>query len=196
MIRRYAFGGRIQMRATVIGLMVLAISLALAAEPAWAKKKQEFSDEPINIISDKLDVDNQNQVAYFIGKVKATQGDLIITCDKLEVYYEREGGKAAAEDKKETGQGGGIMDQGGKVREVVALGHVKIVQKDRVAVGRKATYWAGGRKILLEGKATVWRGKNTVSGEKVTVFLDENRSVVHGQPGKRVTVTLTPGSQR
>lgn len=182
------------MRALMIRVLVLTALLSCLAAPAPAKQEPEFSDEPINIVSDTLEVDNKGQVAKFIGKVKAIQGDLIITSDRLEVYYERD---AKEEPKGEQKPGGaGIMDKGGKVRKVVALGHVKIVQKDRVAVGQKATYWAGGRKILLEGKATVWRGKNTVSGEKITVFLDENRSVVHGQPGKRVTVTITPGSQR
>ena len=181
------------MRAPIIRLLVLTAFIACLASPALAQKGPELSDEPINIVSDTLEVDNKAQVAKFIGKVKAVQGDLIITSDRLEVYYEREAEDAKKGEKK---HGGGVMDQGGKVRQVVALGHVKIVQKDRVAVGQKATYWAGGRKILLEGKATVWRGKNTVSGEKITVFLDENRSVVHGQPGKRVTVTLTPGSER
>ena len=38
----------------------------------------------------------------------------------------------------------------------------------------------------------MWRGENQVSGEKITVFLDEDRSVVHGQPGKRVAVTIKP----
>jgi lipopolysaccharide export system protein LptA len=66
------------------------------------------------------------------------------------------------------------------------------VQQDRVAVGQRATYWAGGRKILLEGQSTVWRGKNQVSGEQITVFLDEDRSIVHGTPGKRVAVTIVP----
>lgn len=177
-------------------LMGLTLAFALCVSPAWAAKTMEpsSSDQPIHVVSDSLEVDNKTQVAVFIGAVKATQGDVTIVSDKLEVYYDKD---AKEQPKKEKGEEGspGIMDGGGKVRKVIALGHVKITQKDRVAVGRKATYWAGGRKILLEGKSTVWRGQNQVSGEKITVFLDQDRALVHGAPGKRVAVTIQPKKQ-
>ena len=176
-------------------LAALFLVSALCAAPAWAAQAKEpmSSDQPIHVVSDSLEVDNKNQLAVFIGAVKATQGDVTIVSDKLEVFYDKD---AKDQPKKQEGEGApGIMDGGGKVRKVVALGHVKITQKDRVAVGRKATYWAGGRKMLLEGKSTVWRGKNQVSGEKITVFLDQDRAVVHGKPGKRVSVTIQPQKQ-
>jgi lipopolysaccharide export system protein LptA len=163
-----------------------------AAWAATAAPGPPASDQPIHVVSDRLEVDNKAQVANFLGAVKATQGDVSISCDKLEVHYDRQGRPGGEPASGEAGSG--LMDSGGKVRKVVALGHVKIRQKDRLAVGRKATYWAGGRKMLLEGKATVWRGRNQVSGEKITLFLDQDRAVVHGKPGKRVAVTIVPGS--
>ena len=169
-----------------VGALVLSLIFGSALAASAAKAPFTSSDEPVHVVADSLEVDNKNQVANFIGKVKATQGDVKITCDKLAVYYDNQGS-----DKK--GSGGGMMDGGGKVRKVVAMGHVKVVQKDRIAVGRKATYWAGGRKMLLEGKATVWRGKNQVSGEKITVFMDQDKAIVHGKPGKRVSVSIVPG---
>ncbi len=174
-------------------LTALALACALGAAPVLAAKQAEpvSSDEPIHVVSDKLEVNNKTQVAVFSGAVKATQGDVTITSDQLKVFYDRDARDKTPAEKAEGGAPG-IMDGGGKVRKVVALGHVKITQKDRVAVGRKATYWAGGRKMLLEGKATVWRGKNQISGEKITVFLDQDRAVVHGAPGKRVSVTIQP----
>jgi len=175
----------------------LAVCCALSVPPAPAAPQTAepaSSDQPIHVVSDSLEVDNKTQVAVFIGAVKATQGDVTIVGDKLEVYYDRDAEDKAKKPDQPKSEGGapGIMDGGGKVRKVIALGHVKITQKDRVAVGRKATYWAGGRKMLLEGQATVWRGQNQVSGEQITVFLDQDRAVVHGEPGKRVAVTIQP----
>ena len=165
--------------------VIAIVGMAAAVCLSWAAhaKVLEKRDQPVHVVADRLEVDNKRQVATFIGSVRATQGDVTITSDKLEVYYERKGGEGAV---------GGISDGGGKVRKVVAVGHVKIVQDGRVAVGRRATYWAGARKILLEGNATVWRGRNQISGEKITVFLDQDRAVVHGRPGKRVSVTIAP----
>jgi lipopolysaccharide export system protein LptA len=186
-------------------ILALVLLLSLGAPSAsLAFTAPMKSDQPIHVVSDRLEVDNKTQVANFIGAVKAVQGDVTINSDSLEVYYDREAPDQAAKPAAakpagaEPGQEGapsadqGLMDGGGKVRKVVAIGHVKIVQTDRVALGQRATYWAGGRKILLEGQATVWKGKNQVSGEQITVFLDEDRSIVHGTPGKRVAVTIVP----
>ena len=180
-------------------MLVVAACLGLIWAPAALAFTTEKSDQPIHVVADRLEVDNKAQVANFIGNVKAVQGDVTINSDTLEVHYDREAAEAAeakpqpaAEKAAEPQQNQGLMDGGGKVRKVVAIGHVKITQQDRVGVGRIATYWAGARKILLEGEATVWKGKNQISGEQITVFLDDDRSVVHGKPGKRVAVTIIP----
>ncbi len=177
-------------------LFVVIIALFMAAPAAAQLTTPEASDEPVHVVADRLEIDNNIQVAVFTGTVKASQGDVKIDCDTLKVYYDQgegaDGGKPNAADR--AASDAGIMDTGGKVRKVEAMGHVKITQKDRVAVGSKATYWAGARKMLLEGKATVWQGKNQLSGAKITVFLDQNRSVVHGQPGKRVSMTIAPSA--
>lgn len=174
-------------------LAALALTSALClAGGAHAFTTPEKSDQPIHVVADRLEVDNKAQVAHFIGTVKAVQGDVTITSDVLEVYYDREASADKPAHKLAGEQSDGLSDGGGQVRKVVAIGHVKIVQKDRLGVGQKATYWAGGRKVLLEGQATVWRGQNQVSGEQITVFLDDDRSIVHGSPGKRVAVTIMP----
>jgi lipopolysaccharide export system protein LptA len=172
-----------------LGLCLLP-AVALAASGAANEIKRS---DPIHVIADHLEVNNSLQLANFIGSVKAVQGDVTIVCDRMEVYYE-------SKNKQDTENGeappNAIMDNGGSIRTVVALGHVKITQGDRVAVGRKATYWAGSRKILLEGQATLWRGPNQVSGEQVTVYLDENQSIVESRPGRRVSVTIFPEDNR
>lgn len=185
---------------TLTLVLVFVLCLLLPAVGQAAKGPAMSSDQPIHVVADSLEVDNKTQVANFIGAVRAVQGDVTILCDKLEVYYDQEKQQQEKPEQAKPAAGGegekGLMDGGGAVRMVVAVGHVKITQKDRVAVGQKATYWAGGRKILLEGQATVWRGRNQVSGEKITVFLDQDRSVVHGKPGKRVSVTIVPDSEK
>lgn len=169
---------RFALTALVIAITALTATTALAVDPM-------ASDKPISVNADSLEVDNKANIAHFVGNVDAVQGDVKIKCDQLDVHYSNQGKK----DKEEAGM---MAGGGGRVTKVVALGHVKITQKDRVAMGRKGTYWAGGRKLLMEGKATVWQGKNQVAGDKITVYLDKDRAVVHGKPGKRVSVTIVP----
>jgi len=85
----------------------------------------EKSDQPIHVVADRLEVDNKAQMANFIGNVKAVQGDVTINSDSLEVHYDRDAVEAApAKPKPEGAESQGLMDGGGKVRKVVAIGHV------------------------------------------------------------------------
>ena len=46
------------------------------------------SKKPIDIESDRLEVDDKTHIAIFIGNVSATQGDYNLKAPRLEVYYE------------------------------------------------------------------------------------------------------------
>ena len=172
-------------RIAAVICLYLVSDLAVAATAPEQTKR----NDPIHVIADRLEVDNVKQIANFIGAVKAVQGDVTIVCDKMEVYYERNQPQVNDQKREATDN---LMDDGGRVHSVVAQGQVKITQADRVAVGRKATYWAASRTILLEGQATAWKGHNQVSGEQITLYLDENQSIVESKPGRRVTVTMFP----
>ena len=84
---------------------------------------------------------------------------------------------------------------GNEIREIVALGNVKIYEGDRLATGNKAVLDNREQKIILTGQPKVWQGKDMVSGEKITVFLNEDRSIVEGGPDRRVEVILHPKSE-
>ena len=81
-------------------LAVLTVLVLIFAPAALAAKTKgpESSDQPIHVVSDRLEVDNKTQVANFIGKVKAVQGDVTIDCDQLLVYYDRQE-EAQAQEK-------------------------------------------------------------------------------------------------
>ncbi|MBU1154396.1 MAG: LPS ABC transporter substrate-binding protein LptA, partial [Proteobacteria bacterium] len=67
---------------------LLALCLAAAGSVGAATMPMASNDQPIHVVADSLEVDNKTQVATFIGTVKAVQGDVKITCDKLSVYYD------------------------------------------------------------------------------------------------------------
>ena len=46
------------------------------------------SKKPIDIESDRLEVDDKRHMAIFIGNVSATQGDNNLKAPRLEVFYE------------------------------------------------------------------------------------------------------------
>jgi lipopolysaccharide export system protein LptA len=112
----------------------------------------------------------------FQGNVLAKQGDLTIHADVARVYY----------DKKEGGT---------EIREIVASGNVKIFEGDRLATGNRAVLNNREQKIVLTEQPKVWQGKDMVSGEKITIFLKEDKSIVEGGSGRRVEVILYPKNE-
>jgi lipopolysaccharide export system protein LptA len=79
-----------------------------------------------------------------------------------------------------------------KLKEISAIGNVKIVQLDRRATGQKATFQQEENKLILDGEAVVREGENEIRGERVTFYINEERSLVEGGKGNRVNTRITP----
>jgi lipopolysaccharide export system protein LptA len=77
---------------------------------------------------------------------------------------------------------------------MVATGNVRIDQGTRWAVGGRATYEQEQRTLVLTENPVLHDGPNVVVGERVTVYLDENRSVVEGGQ-KRVKAVFHPNEK-
>lgn len=154
---------------TMLLTWVLAISVAIASPGA----RKTSSNLPITIKSNELSADNKGKTAIFIGKVVAKQGDVTIFCDKMTVYY----GKAQ-----------------GDVDKIEADGNVRVVQENRTGLGAHAVYDSKEAKVTLTGGAPkVMQGADTVSGEVITYFIDDDRSSV---TGGRVEATIHPQSSK
>lgn len=136
------------------------------------------SGQPLRISSQQLEADNKQLVITFTGNVVAKQGEMTIYTDVARVYYEKK-------------------EEGNEVREIVATGNVKIQEKDRLATCQKAVFTNAEQKIVLTGQPKVWQGKDMVSGEKIVLLLEEDKSLVESGPDHRVEVILYPkGEQR
>jgi len=137
---------------------------------------KERSKLPIHIKSDELSADNRARIAVFTGKVSARQGDVTILSDKLVVRYN---------------------DDTGGVDQVEALGNVRVLQKERTAFAARALYDNQGGWITLTGdNPRVFQGDDMVTGEVITYYIDEDRSVVVSGPKKRVEMTVHPDSRK
>jgi lipopolysaccharide export system protein LptA len=148
--------------------------------------------KPIYIEADRMESDQQQDVVVFTGRVQAKQDDVVIQADEMTVHY-----AAAQADKaagKEIREGNGPDNKAGEntisrnISTILARGHVKIVKGDWYATGDTMHYFADERKVELTGNAKAWQDQNTISGEHITMYLDEGRSVVErsGPQGQRV----------
>jgi len=152
-------------------LFIMTMVLASVAIATTAVRKTG-SNLPITIKSNELSADNKGKTAIFTGKVVAKQGDVTIFCDKMTVYY------------------GAVQ---GDVDKIEADGNVRIVQENRTGLAAHALYDSrAGKVILTGGGPKVMQGTDTVSGEIITYFLDDDRSSV---TGGRVEATIHPKSK-
>ena len=73
----------------------------------------------------------------------------------------------------------------------MADGEVKMSQGERWATGGHVVFDQTQRTVVLSQNAVVHDGSNQVSGERIVVYLDQQRSVVEGGSG-RVQAVLIP----
>ncbi|MGH7787380.1 MAG: lipopolysaccharide transport periplasmic protein LptA, partial [Candidatus Binatia bacterium] len=126
---------------------------------------------PVHIDADRMEFDYRTRVLTYRGTVNVTQADMTLRSDVLTVSLDQE--------KIE------------RPKEVVAEGNVLITKGERKASGGKAVFDNVARTVTLSDHAHLQDGPNEVAGERVVVYLDEERSVVEG--GKeRVRAVLVP----
>lgn len=128
--------------------------------------------EPISVRADKLEFSYRDRVLTYTGEVVVTQADLTLKADVLSVSIDEKGAD--------------------RLRQIVATGNVEIKQGERSATGGKAVFDQQQRRVELTDNPVLREGPNQISGDRVVVYLDEERSVVEGGD-KRVQALLFPG---
>jgi lipopolysaccharide export system protein LptA len=168
-----SFGKDIVMKWRASGLflaVVFLLPVTVAAAPVTASDNRG----PIHVVSDRLEADDEAQIVIFSGNAVATQDDVTIHADRLTIRYTGE--------KRE-------------IVQVVADGHVRILQQEKVATGAKAVYYNQDERVVMTGSPKVTEGDNSVEGQEITLYLKENRSVVSGGAGGRVKAVFTPKAE-
>jgi lipopolysaccharide export system protein LptA len=148
------------------------------------------SKEPITITADNLVYEYKDGVIVYRGDVLAVQGDVKVRSNELRITLAK-----SDDDAKPSGaKAASDLDDASssKLQEVVASGNVRIDQGTRWAVGGKATFDQTNRTLVLTDNPVLHDGPNEVAGDRVVVYLDQDRSVVEGGR-KRVKAVLFPG---
>ena len=164
--------------------------LYLYAEKTGGENKPKTEEEqPIQIVSDRLDAYNEKRMVVFSGNAVATRGDTTIRSERLLLYYKN--GLAASEKA-----GSREIDKRRDLEKVEAKGNVTVTQGDRIVTGDDAVFYQDTHKIVITGNTVLQEGRNIIQGEKVVIFLDENRGIVESAENKRVTATIYPEGEK
>jgi len=175
-----------------LGLFVLTAAALIASfgfaagESKTSAPEKKDADQPILITADELISNNEEKFADFIGNVKATQADFVITSDQLRIYYQ---GELLNTEKKSDNN-----DE--MLKKIVAEGNVKIVSSQYTAESDKVEYDTSSMTITMTGEnSKVISGKNSISGTKIILYRNDGRIKVLGGKKKRVEATFFSGGK-
>lgn len=166
--------------------LLLVSSVFMTAGPVWAQSAPALRPDPaspsgdgrnapVTVDADHLENLQKEGLVVFTGHVVATQNSSTQYADRIEVYLD---------------------EKGKRIVRTVSTGNVRIVTRDcRTGTAKRAEYHDAEQRVVLIGNARVWRDDNVVTGERITIYLAEDRSVVEGGKQERVKAVFYPRTQ-
>ncbi len=173
-------------------LTLLAASAVSWAQPGFNQKNMMRRNEPIEIVSDRMEAFQEKKLVVFSGNAEATQGDIKLKTDRLSIFYKDT-------DQKKEKIGKHDVGTSGQIDRIEAKGKVKITQKQMSATGDEAVFNQESGQIVMTGNPMLQDGNNTIKGCRVVIFVHENRGRVEqcetGNKG-RVTAIIHPQNKK
>ncbi len=151
-------------------------AIAHAQEPVSALRGHN-SNAPVDVTSDRIEVQDRADRAIFAGNVRVRQADLTMEAQRVTVAYS---------------SGGGIQ-----INRIEAAGGVVVRSPSETARGDFGIYDTDRKLITLIGEVQLIRGGSRVDGARLVIDLDSGRAVIDGGPagvnqsGGRVTGRFT-----
>lgn len=158
---------RIDLIVNYLLLLIFAATINAGAVDFFAAADR---DQPLEITSQQLEVFQEEQRSIFSGAVVAQQGEMTLYTDQLTV----------------------IFDGQNDVSRIEAAGNVRIEEPLRTARGNNAVFDREADTLILSGNAEVVQGENRITGDEITLFIGQNRSIVKSHDTGRVRAVILP----
>jgi lipopolysaccharide transport protein LptA len=129
------------------------IALALCFCVSVFAEEKGFGKGLAEVRADRLEIDHNKKHARFEGNVRATYGDLVVTCVRMALTYNAKGE---------------VVTLKAEEKVVVTRGSAK-------ATAKFATLDAKLGVLVLEGNPVLLRGENRLEGMRITIHLKNNR---------------------
>ncbi len=166
--------------------VLFGLLLLLSPGPAAAQENglvAHDSSLPIEVVADRLTVEQNNQLAVFSGNVEAVQGELVLRADEVRVAY------AFGEERTDLAQ---------PVRRIEAEGNVVLATPEETAKAARGVYDVVEGKVRLEGNVVLVRGENVIEGARLDIDLAAGRAVMTADAaeGRRVRALFVPPKEQ
>jgi lipopolysaccharide export system protein LptA len=163
-------------RSKLVGLLTLAslvVGVLAEGQPATPPAADKADrGQPVTVDSNKMERFGKEGLVIFTGNVVARQNNSVQYADRMEVYLD---------------------EKGDRILRTVSTGNVRIITRDcRTGTARRAEYHDLEQRVVLTGNARVWQEDNVVSGDTITIYISQDRSVVEGGKQERVKAVFYP----
>lgn len=129
---------------------------------------------PVEVTSDRLDLDQGSGTAVFSGAVHVGQGELRLSADRVQVFYDPESQAGT-----------------GPIQRLIATGGVTLANGAEAAEADEATYEVSSGHIDMKGDVLLTQGSNALSGDALAINLVSNTAQMQG----RVRTLFVPQPQ-
>lgn len=171
-----------------IAVAVMAAGLILPAPASLAQDTEKrmqglalSNDEPIQIESDQLKIDEETSKATFSGNVKVVQGDTVLQAGRMIVNYDKDGGS--------------VSSGSAQIREIELYEKVFIQADTQTATADTGNFNMINEVLVLSGERVVLTdAENVFIGCKLTVSMKDGQAKLDSC-GRRVMIQLDPKSR-
>ncbi len=173
---------------TLWACAALALQSGAQTEPTRPEGTVRPSDKPLvqtEIEAESLKAEITEDKGYLVGvgSVKLTATNLVITCNKIEVFTD-------VKDK----DGNDTIGDVSSIRQIIATGAVKIVQEERTATAGRAEVFPNEDFILLDEDPIVYQNSITMDGTGAQLRIHRGNGLVEwiGSPDNKIRFTGPP----
>lgn len=176
----------------VAALALLGLVLGLPAGPAAAQQSTSTrlegialdNDQPIQIASDSLEINDQSNTATFTGDVEVVQGDTLMKSGRMVVHY-----------AGDAGTGGTVAGGASDIERIEVSQKVYLKSGTQEATADAGTFDLVSEVFTLTGEEVVLsEGTNVFIGCKLTVQMATSEARLESC-GDRVMIQLDPQSR-
>ncbi len=147
------------------------------------------SNLPVDVTADNMVYTADKNTVVFQGRVEAVRGEFKMWSETLTLYL-KSGGNGGTEKTASPAMEGSDLDR------IVAEKNVRFQNGTQTGSAQKATYYSAKNLLVLEGNPVLHDGDNSIRGNVIRYFVNENRSVVEGGPKQRVHAVFSSNDKK
>jgi len=144
-------------------VIVSLLGLAVLAPPLLSQGlKGHDANAPVDVDADRIEVQDRDDRAIFVGNVRVRQEGLSLNAARLTVAYNKVNGGSP------------------QIERLDAQGGVSVVSATETAHSDVAIYDLNHKLITMIGSVDLQQGGNSVKGARLLIDLNSGRSVIDG----------------